>query len=359
MELRQIQIFKALAEELNFTRTARRVHCVQSNVSVQIKSLERELGIQLFERLGQRVRLTPHGQTLRPYVERILRLVQEAAAATAGGGEPAGNLLIGMPESVLTYRLPPVLQVFREAYPLVELVFRSGSSLEVVSYLERGDLDLGLVIDDAIKTPGIHAEALCQEPMVLAACPGHTLLRLPVVRAEDLASATFLLTDQGCAYRSKLEQALARSHVTPRAVMEFTSVEAIKECAALGMGVACLPKIVVNRELASGKLIVLPWNGFELTMNTLVVWHRDKWLSPAMGAFLSLIRTRLRAGSPAKLPKTPPAIAALPGKSRHMVLGFGKKQRSCGATITARLSAPPAHRRAPMSATKPDARPHP
>lgn len=128
MELRQIQIFKALAEELNFTRTARRVHCVQSNVSVQIKSLERELGIHLFERLGQRVRLTPHGQTLLPYVERILRLVQEAAAATTGGGQPAGNLLIGMPESVLTYRLPPVLQVFREAYPLVELVFRSGSS---------------------------------------------------------------------------------------------------------------------------------------------------------------------------------------------------------------------------------------
>lgn len=357
MELRQIQIFKALAEELNFTRTARRVHCVQSNVSVQIKCLERELGIQLFERLGQRVRLTAHGQTLLPYVERILRLVQQAAAATTGAGEPTGNLLIGLPESVLTYRLPPVLQVFREAYPRVELVFRSVSSIEVVSYLERGDLDLGLVIDDAIKSPGIHAEALCHEPMVLAACPGHALLGLSAVRAEDLASATFLLTDQGCAYRSKLEQALARSHVRPRAVMEFTSVEAIKECAALGMGVACLPKIVVNRELSSGKLIVLPWDGFELTMNTLVVWHRDKWLSPAMNAFLSLIRMHLHAELPAKLGKTSAAITARPAQSRRAVLGFGKKQGACGVSLTSRLSAPPAGGRARIRAAKPAAAP--
>jgi LysR substrate binding domain len=166
-----------------------------------------------------------------------------------------------------------------------------------------------------------------------------------------------LLTDQGCAYRSKLEQALARSHVAPRAVMEFTSVEAIKECAALGMGVACLPKIVVDRELSSGKLIVLPWDGFELTMNTLVVWHRDKWLSPAMDAFLSLIRMHLRGGLPGQLRRASQAIAVLPDKSRGSVFGFGKKQGSCRATITTRLSAPAAHRRA-HSATKPDAAPH-
>lgn len=293
MELRQIHIFRMLAQELNFTRAAKRVHCVQSNVSVQIRSLEREFGVQLFERLGQKVRLTTHGQTLLPYVERILRLVQEAAAVTKDGDGPSGTLLIGMPESVLTYRLPPVLQVFREKWPRVELVFRGASSMEIVPCLEHGDLDLGLVIDDGIKSPGIHAEVLCHEPLVLVARPQHPLLRLRAVRAEDLVSQTFLLTDQGCAYRSKLEGALARSHVRPRAVMEFTSVEAIKECAALGMGIACLPKIVVERELSSKKLIALPWTGFELTMNTLVVWHKDKWLSPGMEAFLSLIRMHL------------------------------------------------------------------
>src|SRR5579875_3738962 len=93
MELGQMQIFKVLAEELNFTRTAKRVHCVEANVSVQIRSLEREFGVQLFESLGQRVRLTTHGQTLLPFVEPILRLVQEAREATRGGDSPAGTLL--------------------------------------------------------------------------------------------------------------------------------------------------------------------------------------------------------------------------------------------------------------------------
>ncbi|HKV27361.1 MAG TPA: LysR family transcriptional regulator [Candidatus Acidoferrales bacterium] len=307
MELRQIEIFKMLAEELNFTRTGRRIHCVQSNVSVQIRSLEREFGVQLFERLGQRVRLTAQGQTFLPYAERILRLVQEATAVTRGGENPAGTLIIGMPESVLTYRLPPVLQIFRGNWPHVELVFRGISSIELIPCLERGDLDLGLVIDDAIRSPGIHAEVLCNEALALTVQPGHPLLRAPIVRPEDLGSYTFLLTDQGCAYRSKLETALAHVHVRPRTVMEFTSVEAIKQCAALGMGIACLPRIVVERDLASGKLVVLPTADFELVMHTLVVWHRDKWLSPAMKAFLSLIRSHLGSTSISNASATSPA----------------------------------------------------
>jgi DNA-binding transcriptional LysR family regulator len=329
MELRQLQIFRMLAEELNFTRTAKRVHCVQSNVSVQIRALEREFGVQLFERLGQKVRLTAQGRTLLPYVERILRLVQEAAAVTKGGESPAGALLIGMPESVLTYRLPPILQVFREKWPHVELVFRGVSSVEIVPCLEHGDLDLGLVIDDAVKGPGIHAEVLCREPLVLAAQPEHPLLRLATVRAEDLGLHTFLLTDQGCAYRSKLEAALARSHVRPRVVMEFTSVEAIKECAALGMGIACLPKIVVDRELSSRKLVALPSAGFELMMNTIVVWHKDKWISPAMEAFLSLIRMHL--GS-APRERGVPAKQAAAAQTSAGVQRAAAKHEVCGTT---------------------------
>jgi DNA-binding transcriptional LysR family regulator len=77
--------------------------------------------------------------------------------------------------------------------------------------------------------------------------------------------------------------------------MEFTSVETIKQCAALGMGIACLPAIVADSEIMAGKLAALPWSGSNLTMKTLVAWHKDKWRSPGMEAFLSLLRARLRA----------------------------------------------------------------
>lgn len=293
MELRQLDIFRILAHELNFTKAAKRAHCVQSNVSVQIRAMEQELGVPLFERLGQQVKLTAHGSLLLPYAERILHLLEEANSVTRGGDHPTGRLLIGSPESVLTYRLPPVLKLFRAQYPQVDLVFRGVGSGEMMTHLERGDLDFGLVIDDDLKHLRLQVERLCPEPMALVAQIGHPLLGQPRIGPKDLAGQTFLLTDAGCAYRTKLENALAQAGVEPETIMEFSSVETIKQCAALGMGIACLPSLVVDDEIATGKLAAIPWTGGSLTMKTIVAWHRDKWLSPAMTAFLALLRQQL------------------------------------------------------------------
>src|SRR5580698_10826795 len=110
MEVRQLQTFCIRVEEFNFTRTAERVHTVQSNVTSQIKALEAELGVQLFDRLAKRVLLTEAGRRFLPYAERALRAMMEGHLAVRHGSEPAGQLRIGAPESVLTYRLPEVLQ---------------------------------------------------------------------------------------------------------------------------------------------------------------------------------------------------------------------------------------------------------
>ncbi len=293
MEFRQLNIFRILAHELNFTKTAKRAHCVQSNVSIQIRTMEQELGVPLFERLGQQVRLTAHGAFLLPYAERMLQLLEEANSVTKGGDHPSGTLVIGSPESVLTYRLPPVLKLFRSQYPQVDLVFRGVGTVELVAHLERGDLDLGLVIDSDLKDARLHVEVICPESMVLVAHLDHPLLRKTRVDPKDLAGQTFLLTDAGCAYRTKLEHALAQAQVEAETIMEFSSVETIKQCAALGMGIACLPGLVVEQELAAKKLAVIPWTGDNLSLNTIVGWHKDKWLSPAMSAFLLLLRQEL------------------------------------------------------------------
>jgi DNA-binding transcriptional LysR family regulator len=293
MEIRQLEIFRILARELSFTRAAEKAHCVQSNVTVQIRGIENELGVPLFERLGKQVRLTDNGQRLLPYAERILRLLEEASVVAVGADRPTGTLYIGSPESVLTYRLPPVLQVFRSTFPEVDLAFRASGTRELIPQLELGELDIGLVIDDAFEHQRLHIEVLCKEPLSLLVRPDHPLLQRPKLAVQDMASQSFLLTDVGCAYRTKLEKALAHALVTPKSIMEFTSVETIKQCAALGMGVACLPAIVAESEIAAGKLATLPWSGTDLSMRTLVVWHKDKWLSPAINAFVSLLRERL------------------------------------------------------------------
>ncbi|MEO8659548.1 MAG: LysR family transcriptional regulator [Bryobacteraceae bacterium] len=292
MEFRQLEIFRVLADELNFTRTAERVHCVQSNVTVQIRALETELGVALFERLGKQVRLTEHGRRLVQYAERVLGLLEEAKVAVSVGEEPRGLLRIGVPESVLTYRLPLVLQALRERYPAIELNFSAESCAKLWNLLVRGGVDLVLTISDFPHQARLHVETLCKEPMVLLAHPGNPLSTRDDVALRDLQTETMLLTEEDCSYRNKLEQLLARGGVQPAATLTFTSVEAIKQCAALGIGIAYLPRITAEAELASGRLAALRWTGPRLEMHTLAAWHKDKWQSPAMIAFLKLLDER-------------------------------------------------------------------
>src|SRR5215210_5308545 len=117
MELRQLETFRAVAGPLSFTRAAVTLGYAQSSVTAQIQALEAELGVALFDRLGRRVALTEAGQRLLEYADRLLSLADEARAAVAEGAEPAGTLTVGAPETVLTYRLPRVLQRYRATFP--------------------------------------------------------------------------------------------------------------------------------------------------------------------------------------------------------------------------------------------------
>src|SRR5579863_5691965 len=123
MEVRQLQIFRVLADELNFTRTEEKVHTVQSNITAQIRALEDELGVPLFDRLGRRVTLTDAGRRFLPFAEKALAAMEEGQRAIQAGAEPSGPLRVGSPESILAYRLPPVLRAFRDKFPHVELSF--------------------------------------------------------------------------------------------------------------------------------------------------------------------------------------------------------------------------------------------
>ncbi|GMA60096.1 hypothetical protein GCM10025859_05360 [Alicyclobacillus fastidiosus] len=126
MELKQLQTFKILTEELNFTRTAARTNYAQSSVTAQIQALEEEFGVKLFERLGKRVRLTDAGERLVRFTDDILRMTEEAHVAVRGDTEPSGTLTISAVESLCTYRLSPVLAAFRSRHPNVQIILRTG-----------------------------------------------------------------------------------------------------------------------------------------------------------------------------------------------------------------------------------------
>ncbi len=295
MEVRQLQIFCTLAEELNFTRTAERVHTVQSNVTTQIKALEEELGTPLFDRLAKRVMLTDAGKRFLPYAEKALTAMVEGHFAVRHGAEPAGQLRIGAPESVLAYRLPEVLQCFRKRYPQVELIFRPHWDETLFDALEGGRLDMAIRMIDTIDHSQFASVRLRTEKVYLIAHPEHPLAEKETVEPADLGGQVLLLTEAGCAYRKKLDEMLAAQKVRTGNVTEFSSVEAIKQCATAGMGIGLLPEIVVAAELNRKQLKSLRWVGPNMDIATHIVWHKDKWLSPGMLAFLELLKEKIQA----------------------------------------------------------------
>ena len=295
--MRQLEIFRALAEELHFTRAAERVHCVQSNVTTQIRALEEELGTRLFDRLAKRVVLTDAGRRFLPYAEKVLSTVGDAQAAVVQDRVPSGPLCIGAPESVLNYRLPHMLSRFRKLYPKVQLTFLPYWDVSLVQSIESGKIDLAVWMKDAVAHERLKSLRLRSETVLFVADRAHPLASARKVRPEDLSGQTLLLTESGCAYRKKLDEILSLMNIRPGNVTEFSSVEAIKQCASLGMGVALLPEIVVARELARKQLVGFRWAGPCLDIATHVVWHKDKWISPAQQAFVSLLQEML--GEPA------------------------------------------------------------
>ena len=295
MEVRQLEIFRALADELHFTRAAARVNCVQSNVTTQIRALEEELGTPLFDRLAKRVVLTDAGRRFLPYAERVLATLTEAHAAVTQDTTPTGALRIGAPESVLTYRLPGILSHFRKVCPKVELIFQPYMNEGMIHSLETGKIDLAIWMTDKPEHERLQTTHLRSEKILFVTDAKDPLATKKKIQPQDLNGQTLLLTEAGCAYRKKLDQLLVRMNIRPAHITEFSSVDAIKACVALGMGLGLLPEIVVAKELARKELAALPWAGPPMDMATHVVWHKDKWISPALAMFISVLEKRLRA----------------------------------------------------------------
>jgi len=305
MEVRQLQIFQTLAEELSFTRTAEKVHTVQSNVTAQIKALEEELGTPLFDRLGRRVTLTDAGRNFLPFASQALAAMDQGQRTLKTGAEPSGPLRIGAAESLLTYRLPEVLRAYRRHFPHVELIFRPYTNPTLALELEAGRFDMAIYGDNLQLSSSIKSIRLRTEQILLLSDASHPLASQAKVKPADLAGQNLLLTEAGCSYREKLDRALALGNIRPANVTEFSSVEAIKQCVAVGMGLALLLAVAVARELRQNHLKALHWAGPSLDINTHILWHKDKWISPAMAAFMELVMDKLKDSKGGRMERAP------------------------------------------------------
>lgn len=293
MEIRHLVIFRELVRHMNFTRAAASLNYAQSNVTTQIRALEESLGTPLFERFGRKVELTEAGRRLLPYAEQILQLVDDARTEVMGADGVAGALMVGAAETVLAHRLPPVVQAFRERYPQVELRFQPSACDQLCDRVNQGEFHVAFVLEAPKRPSHLRVEPLVSEPLVLVVHPAHRWAAGPGITLDELATEALLLTDAGCSYRSVLEQAMRQAAVQPEQVVQFSSLEAIRQCALMGVGAAFLPQVAVEAELDQGRLAAVPLDGPDLSVTTHVAWRRDRERSPALAAFLQVTRSVL------------------------------------------------------------------
>ncbi|QEU92622.1 LysR family transcriptional regulator [Streptomyces kanamyceticus] len=285
MELRLLATFEKVATVLSFTRAAAELKYAQSSVTSQIRALETSLGTELFDRLGSRIRLTEAGERLLPYARQIIELADEARAAVVGADEPSGTIAVGTMESLTSYRLPPLLELFHHRYPGVRLSLRTTIGDATKEALRQGTYDVGFLMEPERVHPGLESEVLAEEPLTLVAAPAHPLAARSAVTTAELTEVSLLATEPGCAYRDLFERELGCWGSHGVSFMEFGTIEATKQGVAGGLGVALLPAAAVARELADGTLVRLPWDP-PFTLWTQLAWRSGKRLPSHVRLFV-------------------------------------------------------------------------
>jgi DNA-binding transcriptional LysR family regulator len=287
MELRQLQIFCTAAQTLNFTKAGLQLGYAQSNITGQIHQLEKELQVRLFERLGRGIQLTSEGKNFLQNAKNILRLCEKAKEELSAQVF-RGNLSIGAAETLCVYRLPQILTEYRKRYPLVEIRVQTESCENLYEQIKGNQIDLALVLTDSIKVSDMVVQILHDETMTMVASPLHPLAKKKKIKPHDFSDECLIVTSPGCGYRPLILSVFKKYEVKPGSIMELSSIGAIKECTICGLGIAILPKVAVKDELVRGKLIELDWAGPYFDVKTQLLYHHEKWLTPAMRAFLEL-----------------------------------------------------------------------
>lgn len=292
MELRNLKTFATIARLQSFARAADLLGYAPSTVTGQVQNLEEELGTVLFERYGQRIKLTRDGENLFWYAEQIVRLAE--AARTAADDSPRGALAIGTPESFCLHCLPELLKGYRQSYPEVEIKLSFGTCCDLHAMLGKNLLDVAFILDRSIEDAGLVTVPLFEEPVLMLASPRHPLAGKAAVYPRDLDGQNLILTESGCSWRAYLEKVLADNSVRACPALEVSNVEIIKRFAKDNFGLTVLSRSVAAGELRTGELVALPWQGPDFTVKAQAVYHKGKWLSPALRAFLDLATAVLR-----------------------------------------------------------------
>jgi DNA-binding transcriptional LysR family regulator len=287
MELSQLEVFLAVAREKRFSRAAEKLFRTQSAVSQTIHKLEGELGESLFDRSSREGILTDAGQVLYEYAEKLLNLRSEAAESLAELREvQKGKLVIAANEFTALYLLP-VLAEFRRLHPMIKITVPRALGSHIPDDVLRYSAELG-VLSYEPQEASLHSVVVYLDELVFVVPPNHPLASAQQVSIRQLGAESFVAHTVPSPYREKVLQ-LFKTHKTPLHMdLELPTLQAIKQFVAMGNGVALIPEISVETELAREELVAIPVRELQLKRKLRLIYRKDANLSHAARAFLKV-----------------------------------------------------------------------
>ena len=290
MELRQLEYFQMASRLRNITRAAERLRVSQPNITVAIKKLEAELGIQLFDRSQKQLALTPEGAVFLNRIELALRNIQDAVLEVNDYKQlQKGSIKIGIPPMMGAYLFPRIFSSFQKKYSHLDIYLHEEGSVSIREQLERDELDFGIII---ISGASNHLALLPMVRSEIVACvPEHSpLAEKPFLTKDDIAASNLIMLKEGSFLRQTILGKLKEASITPNIVLESNQVVTIKGLVASGVGISFLLDMVLE-DAPGVKAIPLET---PLLVDVGLAWKKDRYISKAAQSFMDFCKETLR-----------------------------------------------------------------
>ena len=289
MDLQGLNIFIQVAELNSFTRAGEVLGYSQPTVSFQIKQLEAELGVKLFDRIGHTVSLTDEGRAALAYAQKICNMSREMIAGAGKEDETEGTVRVAMADSLCLPLIAKRFSEFREKYPKVAVHIHTGGTNEIFNLLDHNEVDIVCTLDSPIYNTNYVVVSEEKVGVNLVVSKENPLAKKDTINIEEFLSQPFFSTEHGISYNRILSEELAKRDLEVKPVLEMGSADLLCKLVEDNLGVAYLPDYVTEAAVQAGKIVRVQVEDLHLEVQQQILYRRDKWVTKQMKAFLNLL----------------------------------------------------------------------
>lgn len=293
MNTKSLVTFKTILEVGSFQKAADKLGYTQSTVTFQIKQLEEELALKLFEKIGRRMELTQAGKDIMPYVDMILQGTEQISNYGKSLSEITGSLKLAIPDSILIYNMQPFMQAFTHEAPNVQLIVNSIQSGEINPSIADGTADIGINCEKDSYPDSVIHKKLGKYKAVLVASPFANNNLLDFITPHQRKPISLICNEPNGYYQLDMDKYLSEKDILLNPPMKVQSIEAVKRCVMNNLGIAVVPTYSIGEELKNGSLMPIKTELDEKEYNSFYIYHKNKWISPQMELALNLLEKYL------------------------------------------------------------------